>query len=69
MPRGRKGRVVIANFRGPDDGYDPLQRLDPATGEVETLLGEIEGRRLRLRRVRQPLAHVRDGKHGGGDRA
>ena len=41
-----EGRIVIANFGGPDDGYGPLQRFDPATGEVETLLDEIDGRRL-----------------------
>ena len=41
-----EGRIVIANFGGPDDGYGPLQRLDPATGEVETLCAEIDGRRL-----------------------
>ena len=41
-----EGRIVIANFGGPDDGYGPLQRFDPATGEVETLVGEIDGRRL-----------------------
>jgi gluconolactonase len=42
----RRGRVVIANFGGPTDGFGPLQRLDPASGEVETLVGEIGGRKL-----------------------
>src|SRR5262245_5518703 len=41
-----EGRVVIANFGGPTDGFGPLQRLDPATGEVETLVAEIGGRKL-----------------------
>ena len=27
----REGRIVIANFGGPDDGYRPLQRLDTST--------------------------------------
>ncbi|HET6470860.1 MAG TPA: SMP-30/gluconolactonase/LRE family protein [Pseudomonadales bacterium] len=42
----RRGRVVIANFGGPTDGYGPLQRLDPQTGIVETLVGAIGGRKL-----------------------
>lgn len=42
----REGRIVIANFGGPENGFGPLQRLDPATGEVEVLCGEIGGRRL-----------------------
>jgi gluconolactonase len=42
----REGRIVIANFGGPDDGYGPLQRLDPATGAIETLCGELAGRKL-----------------------
>lgn len=42
----RRGRVVIANFGGPTDGYGPLQRLDPSTGAVETLVGDIGGRKL-----------------------
>ena len=41
-----EGRIVIASFGGPDDGYWPLQRLEPATGGVETLLSELGGRRL-----------------------
>jgi gluconolactonase len=39
----RQGRILIANFGGPED---PLQRLDPRTGEVELLVGELNGRRL-----------------------
>lgn len=41
-----EGRILIANFGGPEDGRGPLQRLDPETGEVETLCGELEGRPL-----------------------
>lgn len=41
-----EGRIVIANFGGPEDGHGPLQRLDPATGEVETLCGALDGRPL-----------------------
>ena len=41
-----EGRLVIANFGGPEDGFGPLQRLDPRTGEVTVLCGEIAGRRL-----------------------
>ena len=42
----REGRVVIANFGGPEDGHGPLQRLDPRSGTVEIVCGEIEGRAL-----------------------
>jgi gluconolactonase len=41
-----EGRIVIANFGGPEDGRGPLQRLDPVTGEVEVICAEIEGRTL-----------------------
>jgi len=41
-----QGRIVIANFGGPDDGRGPLQRLDPESGEVEILVEEINGRTL-----------------------
>lgn len=41
-----EGRIVIANFGGPEDGRGPLQRLDPNTGEVETLVNDINGRTL-----------------------
>lgn len=40
------GRILIANFGGPEDGYGPLQRLDPTTGQVELVCGEINGRQL-----------------------
>ncbi len=40
------GRIVIANFGGPEDGRGPLQRLDPETGDIEVLCGEIAGRAL-----------------------
>lgn len=42
----REGRIVIANFGGPETGNGPLQRLNPATGDVENLVTEIEGRTL-----------------------
>jgi len=42
----REGRIVIANFGGPDDGYGPLQRLDTSTGNVETVCAALNGRRL-----------------------
>ncbi len=41
-----EGRLLIANFGGPEDGCGPLQRLDPHTGEVTTLCREINGRTL-----------------------
>lgn len=41
-----EGRIVIANFGGPDDGRGPLQRLDPASGTVELLCEAIDGRTL-----------------------
>lgn len=42
----RQGRLVIANFGGPEDGHGPLQRLHPDTGAVELLCGELGGRKL-----------------------
>ncbi len=42
----RQGRVLIANFGIYDKEEGPLQRFDPATGRHETLLAEVEGRRL-----------------------
>lgn len=41
-----EGRIIIANFGGPDDGHGPLQRLDPRTGQIENLVSEINGRKL-----------------------
>lgn len=41
-----QGRILIANFGGPEDGSGPLQRLDPDSGEVEILCAEIDGRHL-----------------------
>ncbi len=41
-----EGHIVIANFGGPDDGFGPLQRLDPVNGEIEILCGTINGRPL-----------------------
>ncbi len=42
----RQGRVLIANFGIYDREEGPLQRFDPATGDHETLLAEVRGRRL-----------------------
>ena len=42
----RQGRVLIANFGIYDREEGPLQRYDPATDTHETLLAEVEGRRL-----------------------
>ena len=42
----RQGRVLIANFGIYDREAGPLQRFDPATGAHETLLAEVDGRRL-----------------------
>ncbi|HVI32571.1 SMP-30/gluconolactonase/LRE family protein [Phenylobacterium sp.] len=41
-----QGRIVIANFGIYDREPGPLQRFDPASGLHETLLTEVEGRRL-----------------------
>ena len=41
-----QGRMLIANFGIYDKEEGPLQRFDPATGRHETLLAEVEGRRL-----------------------
>lgn len=41
-----EGRILIANFGGPDTGHGPLQRFDPRTGELEILCGDIHGRAL-----------------------
>lgn len=41
-----EGRVVIANFGIYDREAGPLQRFDPASGAHETLLAEVDGRRL-----------------------
>jgi gluconolactonase len=41
-----QGRIVIANFGIYDREEGPLQRFDPASGRHETLLDEVEGRRL-----------------------
>ena len=40
------GRIVIANFGIYDREPGPLQRFDPRTGQHETLLTEVEGRKL-----------------------
>ena len=40
------GNIVIANFGGPETGHGPLQRLDPQSGEIETLCTELDGRTL-----------------------
>lgn len=41
-----EGRVLIANFGIYDREDGPLQRFDPATGAHETLLAEVDGKRL-----------------------
>ncbi len=41
-----QGRLIIANFGGPEIGHGPLQRLDPTTGNVELLCGELQGRKM-----------------------
>jgi gluconolactonase len=40
------GRVLIANFGIYDREEGPLQRFDPAIGRHETLLAQVDGRRL-----------------------
>ena len=42
----QEGRIVIANFGGPEDGFGPLQRLDTASGEVEILVDALDGKKL-----------------------
>ena len=42
----RQGRVLIANFGIYDREDGPLQRFDPATGTHETLLADVDGKRL-----------------------
>jgi gluconolactonase len=41
-----QGRIIIANFGIYDREPGPLQRFDPASGVHETLLTEVEGKRL-----------------------
>jgi gluconolactonase len=41
-----EGRILIANFGGPEHGLGPLQRLDPATGQVRIVCAELDGRPL-----------------------
>ncbi|MFA7263502.1 MAG: SMP-30/gluconolactonase/LRE family protein [Caulobacter sp.] len=41
-----RGRVLIANFGIYDREEGPLQRFDPATGKHETLVAEVDGKRL-----------------------
>ncbi|MCA3715999.1 SMP-30/gluconolactonase/LRE family protein [Phenylobacterium sp.] len=41
-----QGRILIANFGIYDREEGPLQRFDPETGVHETLVTEVEGRRL-----------------------
>lgn len=40
------GRVLVANMGLLNDGPGPLQRVQPESGRVETLVEELEGRRL-----------------------
>ena len=41
-----EGRIIIANVGGLEGATGPLQRLDVESGEVETLVGAIDGRDL-----------------------
>jgi gluconolactonase len=41
-----RGRIVIANFGLATDAAGPLQRLDPDTGEIDVLCGEVDGQTL-----------------------
>jgi gluconolactonase len=41
-----QGRIIIANFGIYDREPGPLERFDPATGTHETLLAEVDGKRL-----------------------
>jgi gluconolactonase len=41
-----QGRIVIANFGIYDREEGPLERFDPATGEREVLVAEVDGKRL-----------------------
>ena len=41
-----QGRILIANFGIYDREEGPLQRFDPVTGRHETLLAEVDSRRL-----------------------
>jgi gluconolactonase len=43
-----EGRILIANVGGLEGGTGPLQRLDVESGDVETLVGAIDGRDLLL---------------------
>lgn len=42
----REGRVIVANMGLLNKGPGPLQRIDTATGAVETLVSDLEGRQL-----------------------
>lgn len=42
----REGRVIVANMGLLNKGPGPLQRIDVATGTIETLVSELEGRQL-----------------------
>ena len=41
-----EGRILMANLGAAEGVAGPLERLDPATGEREVLLTEVEGRKL-----------------------
>lgn len=41
-----QGRIIIANFGIYDREEGPLQRFDPRTGKHDTLLAEVDGKRL-----------------------
>lgn len=46
LARDRQGRVLIANFGVWNGEPGGLERFDPASGERETLVAEVDGRRL-----------------------
>ncbi|MCB2078185.1 MAG: SMP-30/gluconolactonase/LRE family protein [Novosphingobium sp.] len=41
-----QGRLIVASVGALHGREGPLRRIDPATGKVETLVSELEGRRL-----------------------
>lgn len=56
---GADGRILVANMGRLKGLPGSLQRIDPATGHVETLVEELEGRRLTST---NDLAVARDGR-------
>lgn len=56
---GADGRILVANMGRLKGLPGPLQRIDPLSGHVETLVDELEGRRLIST---NDLAVARDGR-------